>query len=208
LSLKKITYGTEPIQQFILDEFSRRYPHIKLQQTYGLSELGILSSKSKASNSVWVKIGGRGYNYKVVKGILHIKAKSAMVGYLHTNEQFRGGWYNTGDLVEKKGGYMRFLGRQSEIINVGGEKVLPSEVEAVIQCIPNVSEVKVYGAPNNLMGEVVEAQVRLRKPEAGAYKRILKYCVEHLDRAVKVPVKVNIVHKDLHTRRFKGCRVK
>lgn len=206
-SLEKITYGTEPMPEYLLKRASAEYPQVKFQQTYGLSELGILRSKSKANNSTWVKIGGDGYKYKVIKGMLHIKAKSAMVGYLNAAQPFKRGWYNTGDLVERKGKYMRFLGRESEVINVGGDKVFPAEVEAVIQEVPEVLEARVYGVDNALMGQVVEAQVRIKKAEQGIEQKILKYCLEHLDRAVKVPVKVTITQKKLHTERFKKCSV-
>jgi len=88
---------------------------------------------------------GEGFETRVVDGILHIKAKSAMLGYLNSPSPFtEDGWTITGDSVEVDGEYMRFMGRQSEIINVGGEKVYPGEVESVIQEFDNVAEVTVF----------------------------------------------------------------
>ena len=57
--------------------------------------------------------------------------------------------------------YIKILGRRSEIINVGGEKVYPQEVENVIQEIDNVSDVTVYGEKNNILGNIVCATVRM-----------------------------------------------
>ncbi|MFC1485182.1 fatty acid--CoA ligase family protein, partial [bacterium] len=121
-SLKIITYGTEPMPESTLKRFHELYPNIKLLQTYGLSEVGILSSKSKDSNSLWVKVGGEGFETRVVNGILEIKAKSAMLGYLNAPSPFtEDGWLHTGDEVEVDGEYIKILGRKSEMINVGGE---------------------------------------------------------------------------------------
>ena len=99
------------------------FPQVQLLQTYGLSELGILRSKSKDSTSLWVKVGGHGFETKVVDGILWIRAQSAMMGYLNAANPFdEEGWMNTEDEVEVDGDYIRILGRRTDIINVGGQK--------------------------------------------------------------------------------------
>ena len=59
------------------------------------------------------------------------------------------GWFITGDSVEVDGEYFKILGRKSEIINVGGEKVFPQEVENVILEIPNVVDVVVFAESKN-----------------------------------------------------------
>ena len=78
-TLKTVSYGTEPMPESTLTRFHELFPEVRLLQTYGLSEVGILRSKSKSSESLWVKIGGEGFETRVVEGILHIKAKSAML---------------------------------------------------------------------------------------------------------------------------------
>lgn len=207
--LKIMTYGTEPMQESVLKRFHAIYPHIKLQQTYGLSEVGILRSKSKSSDSLWVKIGGEGFETRVVKGILQIKAQSAMLGYLNEPSPFtEDGWFNTGDLVEVDGEYVRFLGRESEVINVGGEKVHPAEVESVIQEVAEVAETVVYGQSNPISGQMVCADVTLHGPAADAKALILKikkYCAQKLQ-PYKVPVKIRIIEGALHSARYKKMR--
>ena len=59
-SLQLITYGTEPMPKSTLDRIVQVFPAVTLQQTYGLSELGILRSQSRDSTSLWVRIGGEG----------------------------------------------------------------------------------------------------------------------------------------------------
>ncbi|MCH8006732.1 MAG: AMP-binding protein, partial [Planctomycetes bacterium] len=139
---------TEPMRQSTLRRFHELLPKVQLQQTYGLTETGVLRSKSKSSDSLWVRIGGKGFETRVVEGILQIKAESAMLGYLNAPNPFtEDGWMDTGDLVEVDGEFIRFLGRESEIINVGGEKVYPAEVENVIQQMEGVEDVAVTGVP-------------------------------------------------------------
>src|SRR5262245_18877496 len=95
-------------------------PWARLKQTYGLSEVGILPTQSRDSGSVWLKLG-KGFEHKIVDGVLWIKSASAMLGYLNAPSPFDAdGWFNTKDLVETDGEYMRILGRKSELINVGG----------------------------------------------------------------------------------------
>ena len=207
-SLKIVSYGTEPMPQSTLKRFHELFPEIRLLQTYGLSELGILRSKSKSSDSLWVKVGGEGFQTRVVDGILQIKAHSAMVGYLNAQSPFtEDGWFNTGDSVEVNGEYMRILGRKSEMINVGGEKVHPTEIEDVIQEMDNVAEVTVYGEKNPIMGNIVCAKVRLLSDED--HKKftacLKRHCRERMAK-YKVPVKIKISDEAQHSERFKKQR--
>src|SRR6266851_4782470 len=80
-----------------------------------------------------VKIGGQGFEVKVVDGVLWVRSEANMVGYLNAPNPFdQDGWMCTGDQVKLRGEYMRILGRESEMINVGGQKVFPAEVETVL----------------------------------------------------------------------------
>lgn len=208
-SLKTVTYGTEVMAEIVLKRFHEILPNVQLLQTYGLSELGILRSKSQSSDSLWVKVGGEGVETRVVEGVLHIRSKSAMLGYLNAPDPFTDdGWLNTEDSVEQSGDYIRFLGRKSEVINVGGEKVYPAEVESVIQEIYNVGEVTVYAERNAILGNIVCAKVTLLTEEDSAdfLRRLKKYCGERLPR-YKIPVRVEVTADWQHGSRFKKIRV-
>jgi len=207
-SLKTVTYGTEPMPESTLKRFHELFPEIQLKQTYGLSELGILRSKSKSSDSLWVKIGGEDFQTRVVEGLLEIKAKSAMLGYLNAPSPFtEDGWFKTGDSVLTDGEYVKILGRESEIINVGGEKVYPTEVESVIQEMDNVAEVTVFAKKNAITGNMVCAKVRLEKESDSKQFSIAlkKFCREKLQ-TFKIPVKVEIIDQKQHSERFKKKR--
>jgi len=204
-TLRVITYGTEPMPETTLRRVREAIPGVELRQTYGLSELGILRAKSESSDSLWVKIGGEGYETRIVDGILHIKARSAMLGYLNAAAPFDAdGWFNTGDLVEVRGDYFRILGRVSDVINVGGQKVHPSEVESVILELPEVAQAAVSGESNPLLGHIVVARVMPTAPvdPAELRTRVRAHCRGRLA-AYKVPAKVIVVEGPLHSERFK-----
>lgn len=207
-SLKIITYGSEPMPQWTLDRVNDIFPSVKILQTYGLIELGVLNSKSKSPNSLWVKVGGVGYKTRVVEGLLEIKADSAMLGYLNADAPFtEDGWFRTGDQVEVDGDYIKILGRQSEIINVGGEKVFPAEVESVILELENVLDVTVYGEKNPIVGNIVCAKIQIQDEESepSLSRRIKSHCRQKLQ-AYKVPVRVWVDYNAQYGDRFKKQR--
>ena len=122
-SLQVITYGTEPMPVSTLESLNRSFPNVTFKQTYGLTELGIFSTKSKTSDSTWMKVGGQGIETKVKDGTLWVRSGAAMMGYLNGPNPFdKEGWYDTGDQVEMDGEYLRIKGRHEERINVGGER--------------------------------------------------------------------------------------
>ncbi len=207
-SLKIISYGAEPMPESLLGHLNKLFPDIKLQQTYGLIELGVMRSQSEANASLWVKIGGEGYQTRVLDGILQIKSDSAMLGYLNALSPFtEDGWFITGDSVEIKGDYFKILGRKSELINVGGEKVFPQEVENIILEVPGITDVLVFGEPNALTGKIVCAKVKYTGSESKAevIKRIKTYCRTKLE-SFKVPIKIEIVNDSFESERFKKIR--
>jgi acyl-CoA synthetase (AMP-forming)/AMP-acid ligase II len=207
-SLRTISYGTEPMPESTLKRFNELFPGIRLLQTYGLSEVGILRSKSKSSDSLWVRLGGDGFETRIIDGTLQIKAESAMLGYLNHPSPFTAdGWYDTGDRVEVDGEWMRILGRESEIINVGGEKVYPAEVESVLQELDEVADATVIGKANPITGQMVCAQVQpVGHVEKKPFVALLKsHCRQRLQ-AYKVPVKIELVSDSQHSARFKKIR--
>ena len=118
-SLEVITYGTEPMALQTLQKLREIVPRTRLLQTYGLSEFGVMRTVSKDSDSLWVKVGGDGYNLRVTDGLLEIKSETAMLGYMNAPSPFDSeGWFKTGDEVEVDGEFVKILGRKSEMINV------------------------------------------------------------------------------------------
>ena len=209
-SLKLVTYGTEPMPASTLEAMNKHFPHIRMLQTYGLSEVGILRSKSRDSDSLWVKVGGEDYQTKIVDGKLCIKSKSAMLGYLNAPSPFdEDGYMNTGDQVEQDGEWIKILGRESEVINVGGEKVYPAEVESVVLQLDGVEDVAVYSLKHPITGMTVAAEIKITTGESlSEFKvRLRKHCAERMP-AFKVPSKITLIEHNTHNARFKRMRRK
>jgi long-chain acyl-CoA synthetase len=208
-SLRFITYGAEVMPESTLRKCHELFPHVQMLQKFGTTEVGTLRSRSRASDSTWVKIGGGGYAVRVVDGILQIKARSAILGYLNAPSPFTDdGWFITGDLAEEDGEYLRILGRKTDVINVDGEKVNPAEVEGVIYEIDGIHEVSVYGESNPILGQILCAQISLAVSATNSQsfiQRVKAHCAARLER-YKIPVRVTTVEGVLHTDRFKTMR--
>ncbi len=164
VSLKIITYGTERMDQDTLDQLTQLLPGIEFRQTFGMSELGILRVKSKSRNSLFMKIGGEGVEYKVENGVLKIRAENRMLGYLNAESPFDDeGWYDTKDMVVSDGDYIKVVGRIGDVINVGGLKFMASEVELIALKFSGVAQAKAYAKSNPITGEHVEIDVQIKQ---------------------------------------------
>ena len=161
-SLKLITYGTEVMDEGTLLRANALFPNTDFRQTYGLSELGVFSVRSRARDSLFIKIGGEGVDTRIRDGVLWISSPFRMIGYLNASSPFDSeGFYNTKDTVEVDGEWFRITGRDSEIVNVGGIKVAPIDVEDAACRLPGVAEARAYGRPNPITGQHIVLEVVL-----------------------------------------------
>ncbi|MBF0450079.1 MAG: long-chain fatty acid--CoA ligase [Candidatus Magnetomorum sp.] len=207
-SLKIITYGSEKMPGPLLKKVEETFKHVRIIQKYGLTELGSPSSRSKKNDSAWIKVNGDTFKTKVVDNILYVKSNTAMSGYLNAPSPFTDdGWFITGDSVEVDGEYIKILGRKSEIINLGGEKVWPVEIEEVIQMMPEVEDVVVKGIPSPITGQMIMATVKLKKNESlsNFRKKMRKFCKDKLLH-FQIPQKVVLTDEPFHIGRFKKMR--
>ena len=211
-SLRMITYGTEAMPESLLLRLKDTFPKTKFLQTFGTSETGIAGTSSKSSNSTYMKLDDPNLEYKIVDNELWLKSKTQVMGYLNSSmDSFTDdGWFKTGDLVEKTDdGYIKIIGRNKEVINVGGEKVLPNEVESVILSMSEIDDVMVYGESNIITGQTVVCDVvfNIEVENREAKKLIRKFCKDSLD-GYKIHTKVNLVDKTNFGDRFKKIRRK
>jgi acyl-coenzyme A synthetase/AMP-(fatty) acid ligase len=206
-SLKLVTYGTEKMPPKLLRKIHEAVPAVKLLQTFGTSETGILKTKSKSSSSLFFKIVDEDIEYKIKNNQLFIKSKTSVNGYKDVDsDQFQSdGWFATGDLVEvDEEGYLKVVGRLKEVINIGGLKVLPIEVEDVINSIERVIDCTVFAKENAITGQMVCVNIAaLENTDLSQLKKEIKLvCKNNLDK-YKRPVKINMTHGLEHTTRFK-----
>lgn len=211
-SLRMITYGTETMPEGLLGRLKAVFSKVRFLQTFGTSETGIAATSSKSSSSTFMKIDDENLEYKIVDNELWLRSKTQILGYLNRSmESFTNdGWFKTGDLVELDNeGFIKIIGRNKEIINVGGQKVLPSEVESVLLGMDEIEDCLVYGEQNAITGQSVSCDVVLKHgiDDSGFKILVRKFCKDKLD-SFKIPTRVNVVQKTKLTERFKKSRIK
>ncbi len=209
-SLKIIAFGAEPMPESLLLRLRKLFPDIEFQQKFGTSETNAIKVTSRSSDSLFMKLDDPNLEHRVVDGELWLKSKTQVLGYLNApmDDFTEDGWFKTGDLVEtSEDGYIKIIGRNKEIINVGGEKVLPSEVESILLEMDEFNDVMVYGEENQITGESVAVEVVLRQDidKREAKKAIRKFCRDKLD-SYKIPTKIKIVDQTNFGDRFKKIR--
>lgn len=204
-TLKVINYGTEPMSESLLGVLTQQLPWARFSQAYGLTETGVMPVRSVSSLSTWLTFDRAQCDVRIVDGLLEVKVKTSMLGYINAPSPFTSdGYLRTGDAVQQEGDRYRVLGRQSDLINVGGEKVYPSEIENVLRNMPGVLEVAVTALDNPIMGQVVGAVFKLQVHEklTSFRCRLYKFCNQKL-RASHIPRKILLTDGLLHTARSK-----
>ena len=219
-SLRMITYGTEPMSEALLARLRQALPWVRFVQTFGTSETGISQTVSRSSSSTFMKFDDPNHELKIVGGQLWIRSRTQILGYLGDENGGTSngvgpdgdGWFCTGDLVETdRDGFLKIVGRQSDAINVAGQKVMPSEVEAAIMQVPEVSDCVVHGEENAITGQTVVARIVATHGSGNgsgdeAFKRrIRRYCRSHLE-SFKVPSRVRFAERPSISDRLKRLR--
>ncbi len=130
-------------------------------------------------------------------GEVVIQGPNVIQGYENNPEanatSFVGGWFRTGDQgVLDADGYLRLTGRIKELINRGGEKISPREIDEALLTHPAVAEAVAFGVPHPTWGEEVNAAVVLREGGEAAEPELIAHCRDRLA-DFKCPKKVHIV---------------
>jgi len=148
--VRRITSGGEKFDTNTAEQLKAIFPNAKITNIYASTEAGTLLASE-----------GNIFSIKPdLKGLIKIEDDELLVHKKlmgHTNIKIDE-WYHTGDIVEILSGdplKFQFVSRRNDLINVGGYKVNPYEVEEIIREIEGVREVKVYGRKSSLLGNVV-----------------------------------------------------
>lgn len=179
LPLRQITLGGEIVDQPVLDLLGRRFPAARVTHIYASTEAGV---------GFAVRDGRAGFPAG------YLSAPPAGVSLCIDTQHhlcFESGdvWLDSGDVVRLEGDRVFFLGRANGCINVGGNKVMPEEVESVIKELPEVLFVQVRARKSTVLGNLVEAAVTVPPDiafDAAFKKKITSHCRARLD-AFKVP---------------------
>jgi acyl-CoA synthetase (AMP-forming)/AMP-acid ligase II len=200
--LRYVRLSGEIADQAILDKLSAVFPQATIGHAYASTEAGVgfdVNDGLTGFPAAYLDSIRAGVEMKVADGSLHIRSRGTASGYVGSKQRLTDadGFVDTGDIVERRGERYYFAGRKGGIINIGGLKVYPEEIEAVINRHPLVRMSLVRRKENPITGSVVVAEVVLTVEGRAAGQievrdEILKFCREALPRH-KVPAAISFV---------------
>ena len=131
------------------------------------------------------------------EGELIIRGPQVMKGYWEkpgeTAETLRDGWLHTGDLASvDEDGYFKIVGRKKDMINAGGYKIFPDEVDSVLMAHEGILEAATIGVPDPRRGETVKSFIVLQPGKDLGTDAIVEYCRERLA-PYKVPREIEFL---------------
>lgn len=203
LNLKRISLGGEIADQAIIDGLSRAFQNAKIVHIYASTEAGVgfsVKDNLEGFPLSYVQNPSKELDMKIHENELWIRtgrgASKLLADNFNTDSD---GYINSGDLVEVIDDRILFKGRTSGTINVGGNKVIPEEIESVINTSKFVSISKVYGQKSAFLGSLVVAEIVLANgnnindfSNAVIKKNITAHCKTKLE-AFKIPAIIKIV---------------
>jgi acyl-coenzyme A synthetase/AMP-(fatty) acid ligase len=191
----------EIADQAILDGLRAAFPDAAIGHAYASTEAGVafdVNDGLAGFPAAYIGVARNGVEMKISDGSLHIRSGGTALGHVGGEQALADpdGFVDTGDVVERRGARYYFAGRKGGIINIGGSKVHPEEIEAVINRHPQVRMSLVRPRQNPITGAIVVAEVVL-KAEGEARQvelkdDILKLCRAALPRH-KVPAAISFV---------------
>lgn len=199
LLLKQITLGGEIADDTIIKGLAKAFPDSRISHIFASTEAGVgfsVIDKQAGFPEDFLANPPMGIGLKIENGLFFVRNEDVADSYLGNEGRLsEGGWVNTGDMVESRGGRVYFKGRASGVINVGGDKVHPEEIEAVLLTHPAVQSARVYAKSNPIMGALVAADIVLQ--EAPADPAALRLAIQQFLRTKldkhKIPAMLKIV---------------
>ena len=205
-NLRLIITNTTTISENIIKKIMRVLKIGKIATYYGLTEasrstfmvfdekLGKYDSVGLPASNIEIKIESSDDLEK--NGEICIKGPNVIESYWENEEMDRNienGWLKTSDIGHlDEEGYLYLNGRIDDMINVGGEKVIPSEIEMVVNELEGIKEAVAVGIPHNTFGQVVKLFAKKNNESKIQESEIIRYCVKKLER-YKVPVSIQFV---------------
>lgn len=201
LQLKQVTLGGEIADQRVLNSLAKQFSSAAIAHIFASTEAGVgFSVKDKKAGFPvsWLDSGVRDVEMRISdQGTLCLKNTHLNQNYLGGGGSLASadGWIDTGDLVEVDGDRVLFKGRLNGAINIGGNKVIPEDVEARILEVPGVFQVAVRAKFSSIAGALVEALIvpdpELKNP-SGLVNSVKQHCKQVLP-SFKVPAFVRLV---------------
>ena len=214
ISPRYVRLSGEIADQAVLDALAARFPGTPIGHVYASTEAGVgfeVNDGLEGFPAAYIGWAGE-VEMRVVEGALQLRSARASKGYVNADAVSLSdaeGFVDTGDMVELRGNRYHFVGRRGGIINVGGLKVHPEEIEAVINSHPAVRMSLVRSRRNPFTGAIAIAEVVLneRRPtdQAAVRTEILEICRRQLA-PFKVPALLKFAESLAHDRGRKAGR--
>ena len=187
----------EVADQGVLDRLHAAYPRASIAHAYASTEAGVafdVRDGLAGFPAAMLEPGAGAAEMRVVDGTLRIRSRRTASGYIGAALPGEDGFVDTGDQVERRGDRYYFAGRREGVINVGGQKIYPEEVEAVLNAHPAIRMSRVWPRRSPVTGAIVAADLVLEGEAALATVRdsILAACRAALP-PHKVPVSLRAV---------------
>jgi acyl-CoA synthetase (AMP-forming)/AMP-acid ligase II len=166
-SVRRVTMGSAPLTQALVDKVQAMFPGARIQNAYGTTEAGPLPFGDHPDGTPCpaLSVGYPTAGSEVAlregpspdEGVLHMRGPMLMNGYHglpgRTAEAMRDGWYRSGDIMRRdESGFFYFVGRADDMFVVGGENVWPGEVERLLERMPGVHQALVVPVPDEIKG--------------------------------------------------------
>lgn len=198
-SLQQITLGGEIADQSILSALRRQFPQARIAHIYASTEAGVgfsVTDDRAGFPENWLG-GGPPSDMKISDSeTLLIKSPAISTSESLQARRTPDGYLDTEDCVRVSDGRVYFIGRASGVINVGGNKVYPEEVENLVRELPGIQNAVVNARSSSIMGQLVSLEVQagpLSSEQRETLKeQIRKHCRTHLQK-YKVPALISFV---------------
>lgn len=192
----------EIADQAVLDALRAKFPHANVGHAYASTEAGVgfeVNDGFAGFPASYVEEGFGAVAMKVENDTLRIRSARTAADYVGEGVALRDadGFVDTGDIVHRRGDRFHFVGRQGGIINIGGQKAHPEEIEAVINRHGAVRMSLVKGRRNPITGAVIAAEIVLRDAcgpnDAIAIRQEIEATCRETLPAWKVPATIRFV---------------
>lgn len=186
LSLSQITLGGEIADQKTLNALRKFFPDARISHVYASTEVGVgfaVHDQLEGFPFSFLENVERNPQLRVNGGILE-------VGIATVDDLIK--WESTGDCVKIEGDRVKFLGRESGLINIGGAKVWPEDVERILRQHPLVIDAVVKAKPSNFSGNILVAEVKISGNEPEDISKQLRKWVRNHAASHYVPASISI----------------
>lgn len=202
-SVQRVTLGGEKSDVHLYDAISRIFPSAKINNVYASTEAGSLFAAKGDCFQIPSTIIDK-FKVKDDELLIHKSLLGKSDSFIFDDD-----YYHSGDLIEwvnKESGLFRFKSRKNELINVGGYKVNPSEVEEAINALDGVKQSLVYGKANSVLGNVLCAEILLNDG-ASLCELDIRKALKNKLQDFKIPRRIKFVEAFTLTRTGKLKRI-